>query len=407
MPAISTAVSLPVRRTRVGDVVNALADLTVVSLEQAVAAPFATRQLADLGARVIKIERPGAGDFARHYDTAVHGTSSYFAWLNRGKQSAALDVKQPEDLAMVTRMIAHADIFVQNLAPGAAARLGLDADTLRADHPDLIACSISGYGPGGPYSGKKAYDLLVQCETGLLSVTGTAEDPVKVGISIADITTGMYAFSGILTALYERQRTGDGTALEVAMIDALGEWMSQPYLYSEYAGAPLPRTGPRHFSIAPYGPYRTGGNATVFIGVQNDREWAVFCERVLVNPALASDERFVTNSERVAHNAQLTQLIEEALAQYDADEVTAALEEIGIANARLRTMGEFAHHPQLVARDRWRTVESAGGPVRSLLPPVVVEGREAVMGGIPVLGQHTADLREEFAVTEPVPTADR
>ncbi|NDV10278.1 CoA transferase [Rhodococcus sp. IEGM 248] len=387
--------------------VNALENLTVVALEQAVAAPFATRQLADLGARVIKIERPGAGDFARDYDATVHGTSSYFAWLNRGKQSAALDVKQPEDLALVKRMIAHADIFVQNLAPGAAARLGLDADTLRADHPDLIVCSISGYGPGGPYSGKKAYDLLVQCETGLLSVTGTAENTVKVGISIADIATGMYAFSGILTALYERERTGLGTALEVAMIDALGEWMSQPYLFTEYSGAPPPRTGTRHFSIAPYGPYRTGGHATVFIGVQNDREWAAFCERVLRNPLLACDERFVTNSQRVAHDKELTQLIESALDQYEPDQVTALLEDIGIANARLRTVGEFAQHPQLEARNRWRIIDSAGGPVRSLLPPVVVEGREAVMGGIPVLGQHTADLREEFAVTEPVPTADR
>ncbi|MDV7088325.1 CaiB/BaiF CoA-transferase family protein [Rhodococcus opacus] len=387
--------------------VNALENLTVVALEQTVAAPFATRQLADLGARVIKIERPGAGDFARDYDATVHGTSSYFAWLNRGKQSAALDVKQPEDLALVKRMIAHADIFVQNLAPGAAARLGLDADTLRADHPDLIVCSISGYGPGGPYSGKKAYDLLVQCETGLLSVTGTAENTVKVGISIADIATGMYAFSGILTALYERERTGLGTALEVAMIDALGEWMSQPYLFTEYSGAPPPRTGTRHFSIAPYGPYRTGGHATVFIGVQNDREWAAFCERVLRNPLLACDERFVTNSQRVAHDKELTQLIESALDQYEPDQVTALLEDIGIANARLRTVGEFAQHPQLEARNRWRIIDSAGGPVRSLLPPVVVEGREAVMGGIPVLGQHTADLREEFAVTEPVPTADR
>ncbi|WP_317761849.1 CaiB/BaiF CoA transferase family protein [Rhodococcus opacus] len=386
---------------------NALENLTVVALEQTVAAPFATRQLADLGARVIKIERPGAGDFARDYDATVHGTSSYFAWLNRGKQSAALDVKQPEDLALVKRMIAHADIFVQNLAPGAAARLGLDADTLRADHPDLIVCSISGYGPGGPYSGKKAYDLLVQCETGLLSVTGTAENTVKVGISIADIATGMYAFSGILTALYERERTGLGTALEVAMIDALGEWMSQPYLFTEYSGAPPPRTGTRHFSIAPYGPYRTGGHATVFIGVQNDREWAAFCERVLRNPLLACDERFVTNSQRVAHDKELTQLIESALDQYEPDQVTALLEDIGIANARLRTVGEFAQHPQLEARNRWRIIDSAGGPVRSLLPPVVVEGREAVMGGIPVLGQHTADLREEFAVTEPVPTADR
>ncbi|SDY11252.1 Crotonobetainyl-CoA:carnitine CoA-transferase CaiB [Modestobacter sp. DSM 44400] len=279
-----------------------LTGITVVALEQAVAAPFATRQLADLGARVLKVERPGVGDFARGYDETVEGMSSYFVWLNRGKESVALDIKDPDDRAVLDAMLAEADVFVQNLLPGATARLGLDQETLRDRHPRLITCSISGYGSDGPYRSKKAYDLLVQCEAGFLSVTGTPGSPAKAGASVADISAGMYAFTGVLTALYERERTGAGTSFEVAMLDALGEWMGQPYFYARYGGSPPPRTGARHASIAPYGPYRAGGGAQVFIGVQNEREWAALCTDVLARPDLAEDPRFVRNSRRVANN---------------------------------------------------------------------------------------------------------
>jgi itaconate CoA-transferase len=373
-----------------------LEGITVVALEQAVAAPFATRQLADLGARVIKVERPGPGDFARGYDETVNGISSYFAWLNRGKESVALDIKDPSDRILLDALIARADVFVQNLAPGAGGRLGLDGETLRARHPRLVTCSISGYGPTGPYRTKKAYDLLVQCEAGLVSVTGTPEAPVKAGISVADISAGMYAYSGVLTALYERERTGEGTSFEVAMLDALGEWMSQPYLYARYGGTPPPRTGARHASIAPYGPYTAGDGAQVFMGIQNDREWAVLCTDVLGRPDLVRDPRFVRNSSRVEHDAELRVLIEDALRDRTADQVAAHLDEVGIANARLRTMHEFAEHPQLAARDRWRDVHSPVGPIRSLLPPVTVAGREAAMGAIPTAGQHTDAIRAEF-----------
>ncbi|MCU1606870.1 MAG: hypothetical protein JWP46_3335 [Modestobacter sp.] len=374
-----------------------LTGITVVALEQAVAAPFATRQLADLGARVIKIERPGAGDFARGYDETVEGLSSYFVWLNRGKESVALDIKDPDDRAVLDELLAHADVFVQNLLPGAMGRLGLDAPTLREAHPRLITCSISGYGAEGPYRSKKAYDLLVQCEAGFLSVTGTPESPAKAGISVADISAGMYALTGVLTALYERERTGAGTSVEVAMLDALGEWMSQPYFHARYGGSPPPRTGARHASIAPYGPYRAGDGAQVFIGVQNEREWAVLCSDVLIRPDLVDDPRFVTNPRRVENDAELRVLLETALSGWTADQVTERLDEVGIANARLRTMAEFAEHPQLQARDRWREVDSPAGPLRSLLPPVTVPGREPAMGPVPAAGQHTDAIRTEFA----------
>jgi itaconate CoA-transferase len=373
-----------------------LEGITVVALEQAVAAPYATRQLADLGARVIKVERPGTGDFARGYDETVNGLSSYFVWINRGKESVTLDVKDPADRAVLDAMLATADVFVQNLLPGAVDRLGLSAESLRAQYPRLITCSISGYGSSGPYRTKKAYDLLVQCEAGVLSVTGTPEAPAKAGISIADISAGMYAYSGVLTALYERERTGVGSAVEVAMLDALGEWTSQPYLYARYGGAPPQRTGARHASISPYGPYRAGDGAQVFIGVQNEREWAVLCADVLGQPELAADPRFVRNSSRVANDAALRVMLEDALAGMTADEVTERLDAVGIANARMRTMAEFAEHPQLAARDRWREVDSPAGPVRSLLPPVTVAGREAAMGRVPALGEHTEAIRAEF-----------
>jgi len=373
-----------------------LGGITVVALEQAVAAPFATRQLADLGARVIKVERPGVGDFARDYDQAVHGQASYFVWLNRGKQSIELDVKSREGGAVMAALLARADVFVQNLVPGAAGRLGLGTETLRERHPKLITCSISGYGPDGPYARKKAYDLLVQCEAGLLSVTGTPDEPAKAGISVADIAAGMYAYSGILAALYERERTGRGTSLDVAMLDALGEWMSQPFYYSVYGGRPARRTGARHASISPYGPYAAAGGDQVFLGLQNEREWVILCEKILNRPDLVSDERFTTNTRRVEHDAELTPIIEEALAAIPAVSLTEALDEAGIASARLRTPEQFAAHPQLQARDRWRDVPTPGGPVRALLPPVSVPGREAAMGAVPSLGEHTDVILTEL-----------
>jgi itaconate CoA-transferase len=371
--------------------------IVVVSLEQAVAAPFATRQLADLGARVIKVERAGGGDFARDYDRTVLGQSSYFVWLNRGKESIELDVKSERGHDVMAALLAKADVFVQNLAPGAAARLGFGSDELRARYPRLICCSVSGYGPDGPHARKKAYDLLVQCEAGLLSVTGTAESPAKAGISVADIAAGMYAFTGVLTALYERERTGEGTAVEVAMLDALGEWMTQPYLYSVYGGEPPRRTGARHASISPYGPYTTA-DGQVFLGLQNEREWAVLCREILARPELIGDPRFATNTDRVVNDEQLTLIIETALRQLTASEVEQRLDAAGIANARLRTPAEFAAHPQLAARDRWRQVGTPAGPVRALLPPVTVPGREAVMGHVPALGEHTAAILAELGL---------
>jgi crotonobetainyl-CoA:carnitine CoA-transferase CaiB-like acyl-CoA transferase len=367
--------------------------LLVVALEQAVAAPFATRQLADLGARVIKVERAGAGDFARGYDTSVLGQASYFVWLNRGKESVELDVKSPGGREALAALLARADVFVQNLAPGAAERLGVGADGLLARHPRLICCSVSGYGPDGPYAGKKAYDLLVQCEAGLLSVTGTPDAPCKAGISVADIAAGMYAYSGVLAALYERERTGRGSSFEVSLLDALGEWMTQPYYYTVYGQAEVRRTGARHASISPYGPYLDG---QVFLGLQNEREWTVLCDKVLGRPELATDPRFTTNPDRVAHDAELTTIIEAALAGLTPDEVVARLDTAGIASARLRTPAEFAAHPQLQARDRWREAGTPAGPVRALLPPVTVPGREAAMGAVPALGQHTESVLAEF-----------
>jgi itaconate CoA-transferase len=373
-----------------GPAAGPLAGVTVVALEQAVAVPFATRQLADLGARVVKIERP-AGDFARDFDRTVHGQSSYFVWLNRGKQSVTLDLTVPADLAVLTGLVATADVFVQNLKPGVADRFGLGPAALRQRHPRLITCSVSGYGRGGPYAAKKAYDLLVQCEAGLLSVTGTEDEPAKAGISVADIAAGMYAFSGILTALYERERTGAGTDLGVSMLEALGEWMTQPMLYGAYGGVPPRRAGARHASISPYGPYRAGDGNAVFIGVQNDREWVVLCSHLLGDPDLAA--RYPTNPDRVAHDDELTRLVEAGLAGLTADAAAARLDQLGIANARLRTAAELADHPQLAARDRWRTVETPGGPVRMPLPPVTVTGRSPTLAPVPSLGEHSTLVR--------------
>ncbi|OXM58901.1 carnitine dehydratase [Amycolatopsis thailandensis] len=378
-----------------------LEGITVVALEQAVAAPFASRQLADLGARVIKIERRGAGDFARDYDRTVHGQSSYFVWLNRGKESVELDIKDPADRELLGAMIGRADVFVQNLVPGAVERLGLDAGTLRAERPELIHCSISGYGPEGPYRTKKAYDLLVQCETGLVMSTGTPETPAKAGISIADIATGMYAYTGILTALYDRERTGEGASLHVAMIDSLGEWMSQPAYFSRYGQEPPRRTAAAHPSISPYGPYRTGDDK-IFLSVQSEREWVVLCRDVLARPELVEDPRFRTNDDRVANDDELTAILETTFTGLTADEVGDLLERAGIANARLRTPEQFTRHPQLAARNRWRAVETPAGPLEALLPPVEVAGREPVMGPVPALGAHNEAIRAEFGPGEEV-----
>lgn len=372
-----------------------LEGITVVALEHAVAAPFATRQLADLGARVIKVERPGVGDFARGYDRMVKGESSYFVWLNRGKESVELDLKDDADRALLRAILASADVLVQNLAPGAVGRLDLDAEALRAERPELIHCSISGYGPDGPYRDKKAYDLLVQCETGLLMSTGTPEAPARVGVSVADIATGMYAYTGVLTALYERQLTGVGSTLQVAMIDALGEWMMQPAYYAAYGEREFPRSGAKHPSISPYGPYRTA-DGTVYLGIQSDREWQLLCREVLGRPELAGDPRFARNPERVEHDDEIRVLVEAAFAGWGTDEAVARLEALGFACARVRRPEDLFEHPQLVARSRWRGVDSPGGPVRALLPPVTVPGRDPAMGAVPSLGQHTDAVRAEF-----------
>ncbi|WP_218063280.1 CaiB/BaiF CoA-transferase family protein [Arthrobacter sp. SDTb3-6] len=372
-----------------------LEGLTVVSLEQAVAAPFATRQLADLGARVIKIERD-TGDFARGYDESVHGMASYFVWLNRGKESVVLDLKSVAGLAALKSLVAKADILVQNLAPGAIERLGLGPDEALALNPRLIHVSISGYGRGGSYESKKAYDLLVQCEAGLLSVTGTPEEPAKVGISIADICAGSYAYSGVLTSLYQRRGTGRGDVLEISMLEALAEWMGQPYFYAQYGGRQQPRTGAQHATIAPYGPF-AAADGTVFFSIQNEREWAKFCEVTLGDPELAVDARFHTNTLRVANRGELHAAIDAVLGQLPVAEALARLDAAGIANAQMRNMAELADHPQLQERDRWRDVDSPVGPLRSLLPPVTSRESAVRMGRVPALGEHTGKVLAELA----------
>jgi itaconate CoA-transferase len=367
-----------------------LTGLVVVGIEQAVAAPLATRHLADLGATVIKVERPG-GDFARGYDRTVHGSSSHFVWLNRGKQSMELDLKAADGAATLERLLGRADVVVQNRAPAAAARLGVDAASLVERFPALVACDISGYGRGGPYSDRKAYDLLIQCEAGLVSVTGTPDEPVKAGISVADIAAGMYAYSGVLAALHQRRRTGRGQALEVSMLEALGEWMGYPYFFARYGGAPPPRAGARHSTIAPYGPVAVGSGEVVNLGLQNEREWERFCAVVLRRPELVDDPRFAGNASRVAHRAELDGQIAAVLARLDLAEVQRRLETAGIAYAQQRDMAEFAEHPQLAARDRWREVATEGGPVRALLPPVSAAW-DSPMGPVPAAGEHTAQV---------------
>jgi itaconate CoA-transferase len=362
--------------------------------------PLATRHLADLGARVIKVEREGSGDFARDYDRTVHGESSYFVWLNRGKESIELDLKDAADRELLDRLLGVADVFVQNLAPGAAERLGLGAADLRARRPELVHCSVSGYGSGGPDGSRKAYDLLIQCEAGLVEATGTPESPAKAGISVADIATGMYAYSGILAALYERERTGDGATIETSLFDALAEWMQQPAYYAVYGERPTQRSGLRHASISPYGPYRAGDGEVVYLGVQNDREWAALCREAIDRPELAADPRFAHNPERLEHDADLTEIIEAGFAGLDADQAIERLTDAGIACARIRTPAELLGHPQLRARERWRPVEAPGGTVEALAPPVTVAGREPLMRPVPALGEHNESIRREFSVGE-------
>ena len=363
--------------------------ITVVALEQAVAAPFATRQLADLGARVIKIERPKVGDFARDYDQSVNGMSAYFVWLNRSKESLTLDVKHPAAKDVLARLTAGADVFIQNLAPGAAARLGLDAQTLLAKHPRLIACDLSGYGDSGPYAHKKAYDLLIQSEAGVMSVTGTPETQAKVGISIVDISAGMYSYSGILTALYQREKTGKGTRVEVTMFEALAEWMTHPLYYTHFSGNAPRRSGPDHATIVPYGRFKCRDGAYVMMGIQNEREWAAFCERVLGDPKLARDERYDNNTKRTAARAEVVGLIEQVFGTMPAEHVVAKLDAAGIANARINTPEEVWRHPQLKARGRWREIGSPVGVLPSLLPPVTMPGFEARLDPVPAIGEHT------------------
>ncbi len=363
--------------------------ITVVALEQAVAAPFATRQLADLGARVIKIERPGVGDFARDYDQTVKGLSAYFVWLNRSKESLTLDVKHAASPEILARLIGKADVFIQNLAPGAAGRLGLDAPTLQAKHSRLIVCDVSGYGDSGPYAHKKAYDLLIQSEAGVLSVTGTPETQAKVGISIVDISAGMYAYSGILTALYQREKTGKGTRVDVTMFEALAEWMSHPLNYTHFSGKPPRRSGPDHATIVPYGRFKCGDGAYVMLGIQNEREWAKFCAGVLGMSSLATDDKYNNNTKRTARRAEVIALIEGVFARMKAQDVVAKLDAADIANARINTPQEVWDHPQLKARKRWREVGSPAGPLPVLLPPVTMPEFEARLDPVPAVGEHT------------------
>jgi itaconate CoA-transferase len=366
---------------------------TVVTLEHAIAAPFATRQLADLGARVIKIERPGVGDFARAYDERVSGLASHFVWTNRGKESLTLDVKHPEAQAILRRLILdHADVVVQNLAPGAAARLGLSYAALSKDKPALIVCDISGYGEDGPYRDKKAYDLMIQSEAGFLSVTGSEDEPAKAGLSVADIAAGMYAYSNILAALLERGRTGRGAHLDISMLEALVEWMNYP-LYYAYQGAPPPsRTGASHATIYPYGPFPAGDGKVVMLGLQNEREWAAFCAKALLRPELATDARFANNSKRSAAREALRALIVAEFSTLTADEVVRRLDDAQIANAQVNDMKAVWEHPQLRARRRWIQVDSPAGPIPALLPPGTDPDTATPGGAVPALGQHTESI---------------
>jgi crotonobetainyl-CoA:carnitine CoA-transferase CaiB-like acyl-CoA transferase len=375
--------------------VRPLDGITVVSLEHAIAAPFCTRQLADLGARVIKVERPGGGDFARDYDARVRGLASHFVWTNRSKESLTLDLKQAGALAVLNRLLAGADVLVQNLAPGAAARMGLGYEALSREHPRLIVCDISGYGDDGPYRDKKAYDLLIQSEAGFLSVTGTPESPSKAGNSVADIAAGMYAYTGILSALMLRGKTGEGSHIDVSMLESLAEWMSYPMYYAFEGAPPPPRTGASHASIYPYGPFDAGDGGTVMLGLQNEREWKLFCELVLRDAALAADQRFDSNAGRSENRDELTAIVVQAFSALTTQEVVVRLDQAQIANARMNDMAGLWAHPQLAARERWRRIGSPVGEIPAMLPPGRFNSFDYRMDPVPAVGQHTeAILRE-------------
>ena len=373
--------------------------ITVVSLEHAIAAPFCTRQLADLGARVIKVERPGVGDFARAYDSRVKGLASHFVWTNRSKESLTLDLKQPEALSALKALLSQADVLVQNLAPGAAARMGLSFEALRAQHPRLIVCDISGYGDDGPYRDKKAYDLLIQSEAGFLSITGTPDDPSKAGNSVADIAAGMYAYSSVLSALLLRGKTGQGSHIDVSMLESLTEWMGYPMYYAFEGAAPPVRAGASHASIYPYGPFQAGDGGTVMLGLQNEREWKAFCELVLQNPALASDARFNSNALRSDNRLALKALIDQALSGLNTEQVLARLDQAQIANARMNDMAGLWAHPQLQARARWQAVGSEAGDIAALLPPGRNNAFDYRMDPVPAVGQHTDAILQEIGLS--------
>ena len=380
--------------------IRPLDGITVVSLEHAIAAPFCTRQLADLGARVIKVERPGSGDFARAYDKQVKGLSSHFVWVNRSKESLTLDLKQPAALAALKTLLKTADVLVQNLAPGAAARMGLTAEQLQQENPQLILCDISGYGNDGPYRDKKAYDLLIQSEAGFLSVTGTAETPSKAGNSIADIAAGMYAYTNILAALLQRGKTGKGSVIDVSMLESLGEWMSFPMYYAYEGAEPPPRNGASHATIYPYGPFKAGDGGTVMLGLQNEREWAQFCELVLEKPTLAQDERFDKNFKRNEKRVELLAIIDECFNTLNTEQLIARLEKAQIANARLNDMHGLWKHEQLQARNRWAQVDTPAGSIPALLPPGSNNSYEYRMDAIPAVGQHTESILQEIGLND-------
>lgn len=378
--------------------IRPLDGITVVSLEHAIAAPFCTRQLADLGARVIKVERPGGGDFARGYDTQVDGLSSHFVWVNRSKESLTLDLKQPAAIATLKTLLKTADVLVQNLAPGAAARMGLTAEILQKDNPKLILCDISGYGNDGPYRDKKAYDLLIQSEAGFLSVTGTPENPSKAGNSIADIAAGMYAYTNILAALLQRGKTGKGSVIDISMLESLGEWMSFPMYYAYKGAEPPPRNGASHATIYPYGPFKAGDGKIVMLGLQNEREWVQFCETVLENSALAQDERFDANFKRNENRVELLQIINTCFSKLTSEQLIARLEKAQIANAHLNDMEGLWKHEQLKARNRWTEVDTPNGAIAALLPPGLNNSYDYRMDPIPAVGEHTDSILKELGI---------
>ncbi|MGY4277801.1 CaiB/BaiF CoA transferase family protein [Streptomyces sp. M18.1] len=375
-----------------------LRGITVISLEQAVAAPYASRQLADLGARVIKVERPGTGDFARAYDSRVRGLSSHFVWVNRNKESVTLDFKDPRGREVLRRLIAGADVFLQNLAPGAAARAGLGAEELLRRHPALIVCEISGYGSPGPYEGRKAYDLMVQAEAGLLSVTGTPEEMAKVGVSVSDIAAGMYAYSSVLAALLERGRTGRGAHLDVSMLESTVEWMGFPLYYAFDGAEPPPRAGAAHATIHPYGPYTAGDGKVVMMAIQNEREWRGFCARFLERPELAAHPHYATNADRNAHREELGALIAARFAELTGDQALELLGAVPVANARVSTLAEVWDHPQLAARGRRHEVPTPAGPVPAFAPPGPT-GAAPRMEAVPALGEHTRAVLGELGLS--------